>query len=261
MSEYQSLLDWASETFSPLAVDEALIAARPDESIFSLEMPSEFGQKWAEELSRCRSGLLEQDEATLLDLLLVAARLVEYHRRHNPGSGYLISREWSDDPVEYRICEPEAYHLETWTAPFELLVSTSFEDFPDHGNILKVQALVWFFEAAALHRNGDPKAFDLLFEVAESLRMESNASACRDAEIEERGLAARALAKKGAAARHAPSNQKAEEIRSWWLTNRDRFKSLDQAAEHASKKFSCAFRTAREHIGRENKELRSAGKA
>ncbi len=262
IDEFEALVDWAIEAARPPALDEALIAALPDDSIFSLEMPHEFGEKWAESLSHCRSELLEHDEDTRLDLLFVAARLVEFRRRHNPLFSWLKAREWPHKGArEYRIQEPEVHHIETWLAPFELLAGTSFEDFPNTDNLFKVQALAWFFDAAELHRNGDPKAFDLLFEVAEALKMARDSSLWTDAEREERALAARALAKKGAAARHAPSNHKAEEIRAWWLANRDSFKSLDQAAERASEKFNCAFRTARDHIGRANKELRSASKA
>lgn len=96
--DFMALLDWASETARPPAVDEALIAACPDDSIFSLEIPHEFGEKWAESLSRFRSELLEQDEDTRLDLLFVAARLVECSRRHNHLSSWLMVREWSDKP-------------------------------------------------------------------------------------------------------------------------------------------------------------------
>ncbi|MDD2990801.1 MAG: hypothetical protein PHI64_17805 [Zoogloea sp.] len=262
IDEFKALADWAIETAHPPAVDEALIAAFPDDSIFSLEIPQEFGEKWAESLSHCRSELLEHNEDTRLDLLFVAARLVEFRRRYNPLFSWLNDRELAHKGArEYRIQEPEAHHIETWLAPFELLDGTSFEDFPDTDDLFKVQALAWFFAAAELHRNGDPKAFDLLFEVAEALKMARDSILWADAGREERALAARALAKKGASARHALSNQKAAKIRAWWLANRDIFKSLDQAAERASEKFNCAFRTARDHIGEANKELRSAGKA
>lgn len=263
ITDYEALTDWAIETALSPALEEALVAAFPDDSIFSLEMPQEFGPKWASELSRCRSKLLEQDGDTLLDLAFVAARLVEYQRRHNPLLSWLMDRElpYKDaKEYEYRIQEPEARHLDGWLVPFDLLVSTSFEDFPDRYDLFNVQALAWFFEAAELHRNSDPKAYDLLFEVAEALQMADAHLLCIDVEREEKTLAARAFAKKGASARHATSKQKAEELQAWWLANKDRFKSFDQAAEHASKRFNCAFRTAREHIGRANKELRSAGR-
>ncbi len=262
IEEVESLLDWAIGTAHPPAVDEALIAAFPDDSIFSLEMPQEFGEKWAESLSRCRSELLEHDEDTRLDLLLVAARLVEYRRRHSPLTLCLEDREFPYKGArEYRIQEPKAEHLEILLKPLELLVGTSFEDFPDSNDLFSVQALAWFFEAAELHRKGDPKAFDLLFEVAEALKMARDSRIWRDAEMEERVLAAHSLGKKGADVRHASNRKRAEEIEAWWLDNRNRFTSLDQAAAQAAKKFSCAFRTARDHIGRANKDLRSAGKA
>lgn len=261
-TEYEALLEWACETASPLAVDEALNVAHPDSSIFSLEIPQEFGQKWAEELTLCRSELLEQDEDTLLELLCVATRLVEYRRRHTPGSAYLIDREWPDKgPVEYRIQEPKAEHLDDLWVPLELMVGISFEGIQDSSDLFRVQALAWFFKAAELHRNSDTKAFDLLFEVVKALQMARELRIWRDAEKEEGMLAIRNLAKEGAARAHAKHNQRAENIRAWWLENKNRFKSLDQAAERASREFSCAFRTAREHIGRANKELRSAGKA
>lgn len=262
ITEYEALVDWAIETAHQPAVNEALIAACPDDSIFSLEMPQEFGEKWAENLSHCRSELLEQAEDTRLDLLFVAARLVEYRRRHSPLFSWLESREspYKGAP-EYRIQEPEAYHLETWLAPFELLEGTSFEDFPNTDDLFRVQALAWFFDAAELHRNGNPKAFDLLFEVAEALKMARDSTLYRDVEREERALAVQSLAKKGADARHAPNRKRAEEIGAWWLSNKHRFTSLDQAAEQARKVFNCAFRTARDHVGRANKELRSTGKA
>ena len=261
-AEYMALLDWASGTAHPPAVDEALIAAVPDDSIFSLEMPQEFGEKWAESLSRCRSELLEHDEDTRLDLLFVAARLVEYRRRHSPLTSCLEAREFPYKGArEYRIQEPEAHHVETWLAPFELLVGTSLEDFPNTDDLFRVQALAWFFDAAELHRKGDPKAFDLLFEVAAALKMARDSRIWSDAEMEERALAAQSLGKKGADARHASNRKRAEEIEAWWLDNRNRFTSLDQAAAQAAKKFSCAFRTARDHIGRASKDLRSAGKA
>lgn len=225
-------------------------------------MPQDFGEKWAESLSRCRSELLEYDEDVRLDLLFVAARLVEYGRRHRPLSSWLRARESPHKSArEYQIQEPEAHHIDAWPAPLELLVGTSFEDFSNTDDLFRVQALAWFFDAAALHRKGDPKAFDLLFEVAEALKMARDSSLWADAEREERIHARRGLAQAGASARHAPSNQKAENIRAWWLDNRSSFNSLDQAAEHASKKFDCAFRTARGHIGKAKKDLPSAGKA
>jgi len=261
IDEFEALTDWAGKTACQPAVDEALIAAFPDGSIFSLEMPQEFGEKWAESLSRCRSELLEQDEDTRLDLLFVAARLVEYGRRHHPLFGWLLARETPHKSArEYRIQEPEARHIDAWPPPFELLVDTSFEDFPGSDDLFKVQALAWFFNAAELHQKGDPKAFDLLFEVAEALKVARDSSMWSAAEREERIHARRSLAQAGASARHAPNKQKAEELQAWWLANKGRFKSLDQAAEHASKKFNYAFRTARDHIGRANKELRSASK-
>ena len=261
IDEVEALVDWASETAHQPAADEALIAAFPDDSIFSLEMPQDFGEKWAESLSRCRSELLEYDEDVRLDLLFVAARLVEYGRRHGPLSSWLRARERPHKSArEYQIQEPEARHIDAFPKPFELLVDTSLQDFPDSADLFKVQALAWFFIAAELHQKGDPKAFDLLFEVAEALRVANDSSVWSDAEREERSRYRHDLAQQGALARHAPNNQRAEEIKAWWLANKGRFKSFDQAAEHASKTFNCAFRTARDHIGRANKELRSASK-
>ncbi|MDD3329070.1 MAG: hypothetical protein PHW25_18465 [Zoogloea sp.] len=255
-----ALLNWAVETASPHALAEALAEAYPDDSIFSLEMPNEFGEKWADELSRTRLDLMKHDEDARLDLLLVAARFVEYGRRHNPLFSWLMSREWRfETAYEYRIQEPEADHLSGGCWPFELLAGTSFEDFPDWDDRHKVQALVWFFEAAELHRNGDPKAFDLLFEVAKCLRIVGESCAMDDVAMEERTRARRTLAEKGAVARHAPNRKRAEEIRAWYLANKDHFTSLDQAAERARDEFNCSFRTAREHIGRAKKELLSAG--
>ncbi len=155
--EFEALVNWASETAHQPAVDEALIAAFPDDSIFSLEMPQDFGEKWAESLSWCRSELLEQHEDTRLDLLFVAARLVEYGRRHGPLSSWLWARECPHKSArEYQIQEPEARHIDACPESFELLVDTSFEDFPDSADLFKVQALAWFFNAAELHQKGDP---------------------------------------------------------------------------------------------------------
>lgn len=260
-TEYEALMDWATETASPPAVEEALIAASPDDSVLSLEIPQEFGQKWASELSLCRIGLLEHDKQTRLDLLLVAARLVEYRRLYNGLYAWLKGRECPYRCArEYRIQEPETYHIDTWRAPLELLIGTSFKNFPGH-DIFRVQALAWFFEAADLHRKGDPKAFDLLFEVKKALQIAGGAILWSDAEGDEGTLAVRSMSQKGTDALHAFNRNRAKQIRDWWLANRVSFTSLDQAAERASKEFSCAFRTARDHIGMANKELRSAGKA
>ena len=260
--DFEAIVDWAIETARPAAVDEALMAALPNDLILSLEIPKDFGEKWAESLSRCRSELLEYDENKLIDLLFFAARLVEYGRRHNPLFSWLMGREFPRNAVhEYRIEEPEASHIDAFPPPFELLVGTSFEDWPDRNDLFRVQALAWFFDAAEFHRKGDPKAFDLLFEVKEALKMASDSILWSDAEREERALAVQSLAKKGATARHAPSKKKAEEIQAWWLANRERFKSVEQAAEHAHRLFDCSHRTAVTHIQKAKKELRSAGKA
>lgn len=262
LEDLEALTDWAICAAIPDAAEEAVAVAIPNDLIFSLEIPKEFGERWSECLSRCRSELLEHDEGTRIDLLFVAARLVEYGRRHAPLQAWLKAREmpWRDT-YKYQIEDPQARHLDVFYIPFELLIGTSFKDFPDSGDLFRVQALAWFFDASELQRSSNPKAFDLLFEVAEALRICGEDELWSDAAREERQLAASNLAKKGASARHAHSNKKAEELRAWWLDNRTRFKSLDQAAEEASEKFDCAFRTARDHIGLANRELRSAGKA
>ncbi len=259
--DFRALTRWAGKIAHPPAVDEALAAACPNDAIFSTETPGEFGEKWAEKLSIRRGELILKAGNTLPDLLLVAARRVEYGRRYEPLTSWLQLREWPHEfPNEYQIQEPEAYHLDSGWWPFELLADTSFEDFPCRYDLFSVQALAWFFEAAELQRNGDPKAFALLFEVANALQMADEEVLSRDAEIEETTRARRTLAKNGADARHAPNRKRAEEIRAWYLANKDRFASLDQAAERARDEFNCSFRTAREHIGRAKKELLSAGR-
>jgi hypothetical protein len=61
--------------------------------------------------------------------------------------------------------------------------------------------------------------------------------------------------------RHATNRNRATTIKAWYIDNHSAFKSMDRAAEKAQELFGVSFRTAREHIGKAAKDLRSTGKA
>jgi len=67
-------------------------------------------------------------------------------------------------------------------------------------------------------------------------------------------------AKKAAAARHLENREIAERLKQWFTENREKFPSMDAAAEAAIRIEPVSFRTARKHIGDVAKKLRSARK-
>jgi len=67
-------------------------------------------------------------------------------------------------------------------------------------------------------------------------------------------------ARNAANVRHAENREIAERIKVWYRENRHRFRSMDAAAQAVIRIEPVAFRTARDHIGAEAKELRSASK-
>ena len=67
--------------------------------------------------------------------------------------------------------------------------------------------------------------------------------------------AVRLNSKKAASVRHKGNNEIAAEIRCWYLDNREKFSSMDDAADKAVMHFDVKFRTARKHIGTAKKEM------
>lgn len=68
-------------------------------------------------------------------------------------------------------------------------------------------------------------------------------------------------ARKAADARHAENREIAERLKNWYAVTWSQFKSLDAAAEAATKIEPVSFRTARKHVGEAAKNLPSARKA
>ena len=258
--DFAAIYSWAKEIISPLAVLEALKVGAPGKEVFLGEIPLSFGANWAKKLADIRSKLLEDHGNAVVCIATIAVRVVEYARQANFGRAYLIRREYPFRSPCSEIEEPSALAICTWGAPLELLEGTGFDDFPEVTDLAAAMALVWFFEAVRIQNSGGMNAASILFEVAEALKMVEFPEIWRDAEREGASLAVKATAEKGASARHALNRERSNKIKEWWLKNHNSFSSLDQAAEKASKLFTCAFRTARGHIGEAKKSLPSAGR-
>jgi hypothetical protein len=67
-------------------------------------------------------------------------------------------------------------------------------------------------------------------------------------------------ARKAADARHAENREIAERIKAWYIENHHRFRSLDAAAEAATRIEPVVVKTARKHIGDAAKKIPSARK-
>lgn len=274
--------EWAHwDVAMPIALCDALNAAYQDNGEFSLEVPLEFGPRWAGSLTQVRSELAARHGQNLPDLATVALRNVTYERQVAAITGFLTARESQGSPYScapsYQLPPRESSQVFPGLKPYDLRkgtafeaspasdseeeltefddVPTEFEDARFRADLHKVMALIWFFEAAELHRSGIQEGLDLLFEVAECLRHADGEELSVDTKREVKGTQAR----KAASARHQESRDTAARIRAWWRDNRGQFSSMNAAAEKAAIVFGCAFTTAREHIKRARKELQSAG--
>lgn len=259
--ELMSLLDWATECAIPLALEQAMKAPPFDAGVWSEEIPLDFGEKWAKEITQKRNELTEGYGDDAPHLTAFASRVIAFQTWRRGVSSFLRARELTriNQDRTLHFSPTNAYDATDWPALPELLSGLPLPAFPPWEDMLKVTAVVWFFDAADLFRQGDTKAFDMLFEVSTAIKIESNSEWWEDAEREGYGQGKRDLARRGAAARHQANRDNAVRIKTWWLENRSQFSSLDQAAEKAVSLFGVGFRTAREHIGKAKKELRSAG--
>ena len=119
----------------------------------------------------------------------------------------------------------------------------------------------WAISLAFL-RNAEKSIRDASYgRAVNGLTMASAMAALAVAAREDAALTVVELARKAANARHAPGRERKARVLEWYSDNRGKYRSMDAAAEVAARKFSVAFRTARDYIGEFRKQERSARKA
>lgn len=222
-----------------VAIDKTSNLLVDTESFMSNPIPDGFGKQWAETFSFRRAISLQQHGRKYQDIIVVSARFFEYSKwREVTFMNWLV--DVSHDLRPSRKISPEEYadkegrcgvlavHIGDLDKPKELLAGLMLTEFPPDYEICQAMSLVWYFEAARLHKEGDPRAFDLLSDAADAWReslgyemWEAGAESSREESP------AKALAKK----RHAENYALAAEALRHWRENIDPSLSAQKAAD------------------------------
>jgi hypothetical protein len=229
--------------------------------VFSEKVPSAFGNRWAGSFSSIRQGLVEEHGDNASALVDLAVRYFEYARCSAAAfvADYHAAGEMLDNETVRSLCTPDGYaDREGWAYTFynglssieqpeEILGKSPLTEFPTTQTMLKAIALLWFFEAARRHEDGDRRALDMLFEASEAWQLSQYEYGWEAAiECDGESLAMSRLARKGAMARHKENHDLKREALEYFHEHREQFTSKDAAAEAiAGKVVPAAFRTVR----------------
>jgi hypothetical protein len=232
--------------------------------VFSEEIPREFGERWANSFSRVRDRLIEGHEDNASDLVSFAVKYFEYSRCKEAAyfTGLISVRGVEDNDRMRSHGTPDGYaDSEGWAwtffnvaseiyQPDELLNKTPFTEYPASISLLQAIALYWFFYAEKLHREGDDRAMDILFESSYATVLAEFLFGWKEGAKYDGGSSAISeRARTAANARHKENHQMKSEALEWYEKNKNKYRSKDQAAEVIARTVvPVAFRTARDWI-------------
>lgn len=191
---------------------------------------------------------LNDEARAIIAALIPACRLLRSVRsRWFPSKSFKEVEAWTDRalagfPEDSRGLDPSDLVV-VQTVPAYLKSNKEFS--------------AWFlayciaFECAAAARRGD------ISEAIDLLAVASLISAFVFAGGSDAHAILSAAGRKAVNIRHAKNRERKAKIQAWYIENRSKFRSMEQAAQAAAKIHSVTPRTAREHIGEASKNLRS----
>lgn len=167
-----------------VGLDAALHHAPKIEHYAKIDIPNIFGDKWAKTFRRKRERLLDNYGSKFASLIIFSLR--EYTYACHKAAAFMSEVVVLDDEryeETRKLTTPQGYaDSEGWAntlfdslsdvrRPVELLQDTSFQQPICPQDVLATMAILWFFDAAHIHDNGDDGVMDFLFEAADALNL------------------------------------------------------------------------------------------